>query len=449
MSNSVLPVIVFSGRNIVVNAFRKTLMDMKWEGEKEFVKTSKACLSTVTRFDEAIIVLDWEVGVDKVIKFFKSLANEAKREGWLIYLVANEQSEKIIAAGSEFGVNKVQTGSPNPVSMKLAIEELARVAAEDNPLRPMMEKIQTCRIDGNWEEASKMLETLSQQNSDSIRIKYELGENYLQEKKWQQCYDLLSPLAEMDPPDSRVLHSLGKAMIKIGKKEEAIALLEKAQLINPFNIDRLITMGQTLLNMNKVEEAGEKFKEANEIDSENSEAIKGEGTCKLIDGDVNDVLKLLRNQVTGRELASILNTAAILAMRAGTFEKGIELYESAEPLLDGFDDILAKVVFNKGIGFYQWEKLDEAKVCFEKALELDPEYENAKVNLKVIEGGHAKPSSQPISDESAEGKTDQAEGTEVVSRENADDAGIDMMVDDGFDSLFDDDDEDSEEQEVS
>jgi len=74
----------------------------------------------------------------------------------------------------------------------------------------------------------------------------------------------------------------------------------------------------------------------------------------------------------------------VLSMRKGQIPQGMNLYDAAVTALKNNKEALSRLFYNKGIGFFRWKKLDEARVCFEKSVELDPTFANAIHNLKSL-----------------------------------------------------------------
>jgi hypothetical protein len=46
--------------------------------------------------------------------------------------------------------------------------------------------------------------------------------------------------------------------------------------------------------------------------------------------------------------------------------------------------LLARLVFNLGIGYHRWQKPYDALECFEKAVDLDSSYLDARFNAEVL-----------------------------------------------------------------
>ncbi len=346
----------------------------------------KDCFAALEKRTKCVVIVDWEFGAENVIMVLKLARENHQLETRVTFLIAAKMNEKIIAAGMEYGVARVHTGDVTKEKIKIIIEELVGEVNHLTPLKKLLVGVSEARNNGNWPQATKILEQLHSKDSKNPRLILELAENYVHEGRWEDAMKVLEPTKSELNPNPRCLHLIGKCLLKMNKNDAAIEAMRKAKMINPFNVDRLLELGDTLLNLDRSGEASDVFDEAIAIAPRNAAAKKGKGTCLLMDGDVNEALSLLKNAITGIELASVFNTAAVLTMRSGRIPEGMDLYDAAVKALKDQKTVLARIYYNKGIGFYRWKKLEEAISCFEKAIEFDPAFHNARHNLAALTG---------------------------------------------------------------
>jgi hypothetical protein len=83
-------------------------------------------------------------------------------------------------------------------------------------------------------------------------------------------------------------------------------------------------------------------------------------------------------------LASIFNSAAIIAMRQGQFIQGLGLYKSAVTYVSSESHVLARVFFNMGVGLMKWDKAVQALAAFEQAAALDVNFTKAIHNVEIL-----------------------------------------------------------------
>jgi tetratricopeptide (TPR) repeat protein len=191
-------------------------------------------------------------------------------------------------------------------------------------------------------------------------------------------------LAVVDQNNLRIQHLKARCLMQQGEFEEAASILTNCKLINPFNVERLVDLGRAFIQTNQIREALATFDEALELDKDNKPAALGRAQCRLLEGDVNDALGLLRQISTQREVASLFNNAAILAIRQNRFDHGFSLYRAAIGAVGNSPRIVARLLYNLGIAQYKHFKLDEALECFESSFKQDPAFIKAKQNAQVI-----------------------------------------------------------------
>jgi len=393
-------IVIYSNRGAIKDASRSAARPFNLEDEDLVYPASKvSCLKALQNAERSILILDWEVGTAEVLEILKAIRDDHQSYTVASFLVASQLDEYIIATGTEYGVSKVHTGDISSEKVKMVLNELVREVKFSSPLNKLLTAVSKARKKEDWETAEKILKQLMAKDPSNELVILELADNYIHTNKWQEAYRLLSPVKNLKNPHARALHLLGKCALKLRLYREASAILKKAKVINPYNIERLLELGNSLMNMGVTSEANENFEEVLKLDGKNKSAKKGKGTCLLMDGDVNEALKLLKGKISGSELASVFNTAAIISMRDGKIPAGMNLYDAALKAVGKEKETLARLYYNKGIGFFKWNKKVEAKQCFEKAVELNPNHENAKHNLhqlKVVPGTAVKVKKEKI-----------------------------------------------------
>jgi tetratricopeptide (TPR) repeat protein len=166
--------------------------------------------------------------------------------------------------------------------------------------------------------------------------------------------------------------------------KEAKDFFSKANLVNPFNSERLVHLGYALLKLQEIPDAKSNFSAAIQLDETNSEAISGFSICAMVEGDVNEALKLMKEISTPREMAALFNDAAIIAIHREDFDTGLMLYNTAIGIAKNEKQILARLYYNKGLAFHKWQRTNEALLAFKLASEVDSSFEKAIHNVRII-----------------------------------------------------------------
>jgi tetratricopeptide (TPR) repeat protein len=376
---------IYSKRADLVTLLRTTLRTGGISEDSVHAElTAGECIEQLKTKSDAAVVLDWEAGSGEVLKILESARADHKVDVRPTLLIAKDMSNEVVAIGAEYNVTCVHIGELSNTSVRVLVKELLDSVSEVNNIRESLRRVSELRAAGNWEEATKTLEDLYGKEPNNARIAAELAESYIRADAWQSAINCLEPFSKMEPPDVRCLHLLGRSYLKLGRAGEATNLLSRAKIISPYNVERLIDLGQALLKIDQIEEAQEVFDEALELDPSSKGANQGRGTCQLLQGELNEGLALIRQVSDNRELAAVFNTAAVLTIHRNHHARAMKLYDTAILAIGTDKKLLARLYFNKGIGFYRWTRLNEAAACFQKSTELDPGFVDASFNLKIL-----------------------------------------------------------------
>lgn len=336
-----------------------------------------ACIALLIEHPNVVLVLDWALGSEAVNLVLGAIRGHFHIETRPVLLVIPEVNENVIATATEYGVSQAHAGDVTNETIKACLDALLNEDVTTGEVRAGLIQVATAREKGDWTIATPILQELWAKHQGNDRVAVELAENLIYEERWDEAIVLLTPFTETEPPHIRALHLVGRCKMHQGDYDGAIKLLERAKIINPHNVERLIDLGHAFLQNDQVDKAMLHFNEALTLDEENKSATIGKGQCLLMAGEVNEALALLKAISGPRELASIFNTAAVLAMRQGRHDQGMQLYKSAVQAIGRNDKVAARLMFNMGIGYKRWQKPDKANACFQRAVELDPTFVKA------------------------------------------------------------------------
>lgn len=335
------------------------------------------------RFPSALVIVHWSEGYEQdCCKVLSSAQGKSKLDSRPLVLLTSKVSHSLVATAVEYGVTQLHVGEIDSKAIASKIGTAVRSMANQQEVKSLMKKVSRLRDKGTHEEASNLLAEQVKKTPHNLRLRCELAESYLQQKKFRECLNVVETMGELDPPYLRALHIGGRCLYLLGQNQEAQEWLSKAQLFNPHNSDRLVDLGYTYLKMYNPAQAEQQFEMALNIDDENSEAKRGVGACRLLENQVNEALELFKDTSSAQETASVFNLAAVVAMKSGRHSAGMSLYDSAMKAVGSDRTIMARLVFNKGVGFKRMGKPEEARNCFEEALKLDASYEKARESLE-------------------------------------------------------------------
>lgn len=381
--------------------------------------STQECIDLLNKETGSIFVIDSAIGDAEVGKILQA----AKRDEALltreIFLILPEEGTKSIHLGLEYSVSCIHEGPITQNDVADHLKGIMKAHTSQSDVRDKLERVVELREAGQWSDATDYLRNMVAANPDEEYLVFELVENLIQQDDWQDALSHIHAFAESDEPNVRALHLSARCYMKQGDHDSAIGLMHRANILNPFNVDRLIDLGNSYIATHRLSDAVEVFGDAMGLEPHNKQANVGQAKSKLMIGEINEALPLLKSVSTPREMASIFNTSAILCARAGDYIHGLELYRTGVTVLRGEKTIAARLIFNMGIAYSRQDILDKAIRCFDKAFELDPSFKRAKshkihMEQLVEKAGVALPaqhedSSSAFSDDIDENPFDQAE----------------------------------------
>ena len=390
--------VILCQRDDVRDALRQELKASGLEAENiGSARTAKEALALLANKEAVFIICDWTVGPDQVFEVLKATRGENRVETVPMLLIAAQMDLNILAVAKEYLISRVHSGEISRSNIKREIRELMRETRDLGPVKQLMIKVESLLLKGDLPAAKTILMQLHEKAPTNNRVSLELAEIMIELEEWDAALSLLGTVENGDdPPYARAKHLLARIYLKKGQTEKAVEALEGAQLVNPYNIDRLMQMGEILMTLNKPAEAKEAFGSILDFAPASKPAKIAVSQSMLELGEINEALAFLRDSSSSRELASVFNTSAILAIKRGEHEKAISLYRSAASALGNHPQVMARLMFNMGVGFVKWKKPGKGLECFQKAVELDPSYDDAKHNLAALrEKKKAPPSTMP------------------------------------------------------
>ncbi|MDQ3234122.1 MAG: tetratricopeptide repeat protein [Pseudobdellovibrionaceae bacterium] len=338
-----------------------------------------------------MVVLDWEYGPDKISQIMTNNRKKSRLESHPVFLIAAHEDDNIVSMAREFFIQYIAVGEVNMDTIRSQIKGLVKDYLNVSPVRKMLLAVESARQSDHIPQAAEMLERLLEKQSDNQRVVVELAECYILQNEWGRAETLLKGFINTEDCYARIKHLYARCRLKNGDHAGAIASLKGAQLISPYNVERLIELGNIFLKVDKPEEAEAAFGEVLNFAPGSKEAKIGKSTSKMLMGEVNDALALLNDFASPRELSAVFNTAAILAIRQKRYDAGFELYQKALQILSKKPKLVARILYNMGIGYVKFGKPEKGLKCFEKSAEADPDFTDASHNIKILKTATQSP----------------------------------------------------------
>lgn len=382
--------VVASSRKNVINIIQQVMDELAAKSvmsQVENVEDAKAALLDQPR---SLLFVDWNLGPEIAVQILKEgrLEDDSLNLRPILLLIPNVTSE-IVAIAMEYSVTKIFAGQISAPSLKEQIGQVRQIMEAEQAIADQLATIADARKTGDKSLVDQIFSELFEQHSHDSRLTVEYAEHLIETNQWMKAEVLLHPLWNREPPYLRALSAYSRCLIKKGSISDAEGVLKRAKVINPYNVDRLISLGDVLLMSGKTVEAQENFSEALQIDRNNKDAKAGKAKCQLVQDDINEALNLVKEIATPRELASIFNMAAVIAVREEKYEQSVKLYQTAKDLVASDPWLVARISFNQGLAFHKWDKPDEARAQFDIAIKLDSAYSKASRMVAALDRAEA------------------------------------------------------------
>ncbi|HYX36432.1 MAG TPA: tetratricopeptide repeat protein [Oligoflexus sp.] len=348
------------------------------------------CCEDLQKNPDSMLVVDWEHGEQTVTKVLRAAQGPYRVDTRPIYFIALDLAERVISVANEFNVMQIHTGEISQAQIVKNLNELLKFATVTPACRKAFRDVAALRKKGDGEATESILRKLCEDEPNNVRAGVELGATLFDLGRYDDALEWMQKVHASSDGDLRAQHLLARCLMKMGSFEEAQKLLDEAWLISPHNVDRLVDLGNILLSLDKTTEALGKFNDALKLDKDFKEAKIGKAQCSMLEGHVNEAMKFLGQIDTPKELASIFNSAAIIAIRQGHFKQGLSLYKSAVTYVSSDTQVLARVFFNMGVGLVKWGKAAQALSAFEQAATLDAAFTKASHNVEILKAQKAK-----------------------------------------------------------
>ena len=207
-------------------------------------------------------------------------------------------------------------------------------------------------------------------------------------KRHEEAIKCFDRALEIDPNDTVAWHGKGKALNNLKMYEEAIKCFDRVLDIDPNDTDSWCEKGKALNNLKMYEEAARCYKKALEIEIDSNSAAawlaKGSSAVSLAHLKYNEGRKhedagdysVAREKYDGNK--ELLEKASTFFKRALELKPNDDFTrETAKripEMLASFDAVVAASWAREGMDLADLERLEEAIRCFDKALEIKPNF---------------------------------------------------------------------------
>ncbi len=265
---------------------------------------------------------------------------------------------------------------------------------------------------GKYEEAIECYKKVLELNPEDAEAWLNQGLAFYNLQKFEETLECYTKITDLYPEHKEAWYRKGMTAGVLKRFEEAIRYHEKALEVDPNFINALFSKGMVLEMLGKHSEAIIYYDKTLEIDSTFIHAWYRKGIALVGLGDYEEAIKCMkaaleidpyfeeaRHQIDTIKgfLESPQERIPRVIMRDDVEKEINEIegnfFENPEEIIRTCENALKKNPKDKvewlckGRALYELKEFEEALKCFEKALEIDPSFKEARVQKQIIEKG--------------------------------------------------------------
>lgn len=354
--------------------------------------THAGALSYIQLKRPDLLLVDWQAEeLEKTAAFLQKFRGVSGCLSVPLIVFTKELTLQILACATEYGAGKILNQATLAETLQPTVDTLMSEVKRPSSLKSYLTRIEAATERGAVGEVQQLVEDFYSLYPDHPRAQVEYANVCIRRGNLSKAKIIGTKVIEKDKTNLRALNLMSRVLLSEGKFGEALLMIEDAELLSPKNLERLVLMGDTFRALGENEKARDQYSEVLKIDDRRKDAKTGLGQLELTEGNVNQALELFRDAATEEEIGGFFNNTAVMAVKKQEFDKALSLYTAAQSALQK-ESLRAKVMFNQGLAYLKWNKLEPAYQAFQKALSLKPDYEKAQrhlltTKLKMVEDG--------------------------------------------------------------
>ena len=279
---------------------------------------------------------------DMKIPTLKELVKTGYEE--ILRVIASTESEKISQ-----GIRILNICDPY---FKMSELTKFKTAFADDKYPMFLEGVITYEA-GNLDIAEACFEKVISEWPDYEPAYVELAILKAEKDQLGKAQSILEQVLRINPANALVMYNLGCLCFKVGKEKDAIHWFKAAMSVNPYDSEALQNMGAILYNSRQYRDACKCFVKAIKLNPLDAKAHLNLG-------------KLLSDPFMRYDDAKIL------------LKKSHSIDKNPSPLLE-----LARI-------HMQLDEISQARICINKAMKLEPDNAEAKIQMAFIEDSKEK-----------------------------------------------------------
>jgi tetratricopeptide (TPR) repeat protein len=320
------------------------------------------------------LLLDWNMPRMPGVEVAREIRSDKKLQEMPILMVTGETYRDQVMQAGELGINGyiIKPFTTNTLSNKI----LAILEARANPpdYIKLIKAGEALLDKGDYDKAIAVFNE-SRNLKDGARVLALLGEANEKKGEMEKAVDYYERSNEKNHEYLKAHVLSANLHLKMGNEEAALESLKRANTISPNNADRQANMGTILMKKGDDTDALKALHKAVEQDP----ALSSNIAEMYLENDKANIAEDFFRKSLGRSASDshVYNRLGIALRRQGKWKEAVVEYKKAIKI-DLRDE---RLHFNMGKAYMEGGKNEEAKDCFNKALKLNPELQEAKEEL--------------------------------------------------------------------
>jgi len=242
--------------------------------------------------------------------------------------------------------------------------------------------VQTIRRIPDWHDDLTLYSKTAAQSPGSAYIQAQLGTAYYEQGNLDRAFDHYQRAVSLDPNLALAQFNLGIALRDKGQPEQALAHVRKAVELDQGRDAPWTQYGMALANLKQWDQAIECYRNALKTQPNDPVVLTNLGEAFFGKGDAAGAMQAYRQAIAAQSgYLDASTNLAILLMRAGDFDEAIGLLVTA--LRRNPDAAHADIAhLNLGLCYEKKERWDLAVQEYERALQLNPDFQPAQQRLE-------------------------------------------------------------------
>ena len=222
----------------------------------------------------------------------------------------------------------------------------------------------------NVEQKFKILEKIKMQaDISAAESSFEEGMRLIEQNDYESALAVFDELTQRGET-AEVYYNIGYIKTSQGEYEEAIIAFQKATQLDRLFAKAFEAMGRAYKELGKNEKAQEYLQKAADI-------YIGREKMQDAEAVLNEILQISPDSV------NVFNSLGVLYRKREDLKTSLNYYQKALKVHPDEPHIH----YNIGRLYFEMKLPDKARVCFNKALALDPDFNEAKEVLNAMEIG--------------------------------------------------------------